>query len=136
MRRSASVLALAGLALTTGCADGRDPGVEESATAFGRALRAADSAQACAVLAPLTREELESQGQSCPAALEAQGLLEPTGVGSLHRFGREARVVVEDAAGRTDTWFLSRFDDRWLVVAAGCLPRSQGLPYDCDVEGA
>ena len=30
--------------------------------------------------------------------------------------------------------FLSRYGDRWLVVAAGCSP-VPGEPYDCEVAG-
>ena len=31
--------------------------------------------------------------------------------------------------------FLSRFDSGWRVIAAGCTPRGQGLPYQCAIGG-
>ena len=129
--------ALAALLLLSGCADDPDAEVAAAAMAFGTALRSGDAASACEALAPLTRQELESSAkQPCPQALAAEDLLQPTSTRSLARFGREARVVVAGADGETDTWFLSRFDGRWLVVASGCRPRGGQLPYACDVEGA
>jgi hypothetical protein len=121
--------------LLSGCASGdADRAVEDAAAAFGAALRDGDAEAACRALAPLTREALE-QTQPCPQALAAQGLPAPTGTRALHRFGRQAAVEVR-AGDQTDTWFLSRFGGRWLVVAAGCTERGGQLPYDCDVEGA
>lgn len=121
--------------LLSGCASGQEQAIERAATRFGEALRTGDVAQACRLLAPLTREELESaEGRPCPQALAAQELPAATQVGSLQRFGRQASVVVS-APGEGDTWFLSRFDGTWLVVAAGCTARGGGLPYACDVEG-
>ena len=132
-----TALVVAAVALLTGCADGQAAEVERSAAAFGAALRSGQADSACSMLAPLTRQELESsQGQPCAAALPSAELLIPSGLRSLDRFGREARVVVEDPDGNSDTWFLSRFDGRWLVVASGCRPRGGRLPYACDVEGA
>lgn len=134
-RRWTALLAL-GLGLTTGCADAGDREVEQTAAAFGGALRSGDVAAACDALAPLTRDELESSAQQpCAQALPALSPLRPDGVRSLDHFGRQARVVVTDGTGAQDTWFLSRVDDRWLVVAAGCEPRHGGLPYACDLEG-
>ena len=34
-----------------------------------------------------------------------------------------------------ETMFLARFDNGWLVTAAGCTPRGKDLPYDCSIEG-
>lgn len=130
-------LALAAFTMLAGCGDGQAAAVEQVAAAWGGALRSGDADRACSMLAPLTRQELEaSQGEPCAQALGGQDLLVPTEQRSVDRFGREARVVVETADGGIDTWFLSRFDGRWLVVAAGCRARGGGLPYDCDVEGA
>lgn len=122
--------------LVSGCAGGQDDAVVAAATSFGDAVREQDGAAACAALAPLTRQQVEAdEQQPCPQALLGQDLLAPAELRSLERFGRQAAVVVEDAGGRTDTWFLSRFDGRWLLVAAGCRDRGEQLPYDCDVEG-
>lgn len=131
-----TALAVVGLVALCGCAQGREAAVERAAEAFAEALRTGDNAAACAALAPRTREELESaQQQPCATALGAAGVLPAEQVLSAVRFGRQARVVVEDAGGREDTWFLSRSGSRWLVVASGCTPRGELLPYDCDVEG-
>lgn len=135
MHRTASALAV--LALATGCGGGRAADVEQAAAAWSGALRSGDAGLACSMLAPLTRQGLESsEQQPCAEAISGQDLLAPSRQRSVDRFGREARVVVEGADGETDTWFLSRFGGRWLVVAAGCQPRGGGLPYHCDVEGA
>ncbi len=130
------VMTATSLLLVTGCADAPDAAVEAAAATFAGAVRSGDAQQACLLLAPLTREELESsQGQSCPEALAQQELIMPSDVAGLERFGRQATVVVQSTHGERDTWYFSRFDSRWLVVAAGCTPRGEQLPYDCDIEG-
>lgn len=125
-------------ALLSGCASSQGSGSERNAAEqFAAALNADDTAVACEALAPLTRQELESSQQApCAEALAGQDVLRASDVRSSERFGQQAAVVVADADGRTDTWFFSRFNGRWLVVAAGCRPRAEQLPYDCDVEGA
>jgi hypothetical protein len=131
------VLPLAAV-LLTGCAGSSPAGSERTAAErFAAALTADNTASACDALAPLTRQELESSEQAgCAEALAKQELLRASSVRSSERFGAQAAVVVADREGRSDTWFLSRFDGRWLVVAAGCRSRGEQLPYDCDVEGA
>jgi nitrous oxide reductase accessory protein NosL len=134
-RTALAVLALP--ALLAGCADGQKAAVEQATMDFSAALRTSDGGRACSMLAPLTRQELESSHeQPCPEAITSADLLTPSDLRAVDRFGRQAQVVVEEANGRSETWFLSRFDDRWLIVAAGCEPRSGQLPHDCDVEGA
>jgi hypothetical protein len=52
----------------------------------------------------------------------------------VDRYGREGSTRLQGAGGEGDTYFLSRFQQGWLVSAAGCEVRGE-LPYDCDVEG-
>ena len=118
-----------------GCGGPDEGQVVAAARAFSSALQARDGTAACELLALSTREELErSQGQRCGQALAAQDLEPLVRIGRVERYGHQASVVVEARSGRPDTWFLTRFDDRWLVVAARCEPRPE-LPYACDVEG-
>lgn len=124
------------LAAVSGCGGLRDGALTTAVDDFAGALRRGYAQQACAQLAPVTRSQLEkSAGRPCAEALDAQDLLRPTQVRAPDRFGRQAVVVVQGTDGATDTWFLSRFDARWLVVAAGCTARGGSLPYDCQVEG-
>ena len=133
MRRALLVLAALGL---TACGGTQEDGVRTAARAFGDALAASDGAAACALLAPLTREELEqSQGSACAQALPEQGLPPLAEVTGLQRYGRQASLELTGPEGETDTWFLTRSDRGWLVAAAGCRPRREDLPYSCDVEG-
>ena len=134
--RATPLVTAAALLLLSGCATG-DRAVARAAQDVGTALAAGDHARACALLAPLTRAELESsEQQPCPEALAAQELVAADEVSRVERYGRQGRVRVRGRDGGSDTWFLSRFGDRWLLVAAGCEPRGGDLPYDCDVEGA
>jgi hypothetical protein len=129
-----AVVVLSALALAA-CGSGQEAAVEDAARGFGDALASGDLERACASLAPSTVTELEeSSGQPCATALQARDVVALDEVGSVQRFGRQASVAVRSSAGETDTWFLSRFDGRWLLVAAACTPRPE-LPYDCDVEG-
>lgn len=134
-RPATVVVAALGLALlVTGCA-GRGS-VEEgaagdAATAFFAATSSAPEG-ACDLLAPATLETLRSDGEDCADALaevapgDALEATEPT----VEVFGRDAMVRWGPA-----TLFLARFDQGWLVTAAGCEPRGDDLPYDCSVEG-
>jgi hypothetical protein len=132
--RTAAVAVLSGLALAA-CGSSQEIAVEDAARGFAEALASDDLERACTSLAPSTVVELEtSTGQACARALQAQDVVVPAEVGRVQRFGRQASVAVRSSEGETDTWFLSRFDGRWLLVAAACSPRPE-LPYDCDVEG-
>ena len=53
------------------------------------------------------------------------------GHGPVDVAGRSARIALGD-----EVLFLSRFDDGWRVLAAGCRRTSDDAarPYDCDVE--
>ena len=130
-----AVLALLAVLALTSCS-AQDDAVVAAVRDVGRALESGDGDAACALLAPLTREELEqSEGRPCAQALADQDLVQPDEVARVERYGRQSSAVVRSADGEQDTWFLSRFGGRWLLVAASCRPRGD-LPYACDVEGA
>ena len=132
--RTAAVAVLSALALAA-CGSSQDVAGEDAARSFAGALASGDLERACASLASSTVLELEgSSGQACARALQAQDVVVPDEVGRVQRFGRQASVAVRSREGETDTWFLSRFDGRWLLVAVACSARPE-LPFDCDVEG-
>ncbi len=121
--------------LLSGCGGASGSAAEAGARAFSEALQYGDAVAACARLAPLRRQELErSEGSPCPQALGAQDLVPLESVTRLERYGRQAAVHVQGPDAESDTWFLSRFGSRWLVVAAGCRVRGE-LPASCGVDG-
>jgi hypothetical protein len=102
----------------------------EVAAAFHAAIEGGDGDAACELLAPTTVEDVEStSGQSCPDAILTSDVPDAHGVQDSQVFGRGAQVVL---AG--DVVFLSVFEDRWLVTAAGCTSRGD-RPYDCTLKG-
>lgn len=131
MARRLVVPALAGCLLGLplgGCAGTQD----EPALAAARQLLAAtaegDGAAACALLAPAARDELEqSEGAPCERAILQEDLGDGTGATTVSVFDTMAQAHVG-----ADTVFLSRFDDRWLVVGAACTPVPD-RPYDCRI---
>lgn len=129
MRQALLAVALVVGVAGCGVGPGRD-GPIRAARAFYAALDSGDGSKACARLAPEARQKLEeSEGESCAEAITSLDLSGTT-VRSLDVFGHGARVVLD-----RDTAFLGRFPDGWRITAAGCQERSQGLPYDCQVEG-
>jgi hypothetical protein len=117
------------LALVTGC--GASPSAAEQAAArFTTAVAHGHWSQACSVLSPRTRAELEqSAGSDCPRALADEHLPRAGAIGGSSRFGTTAQVRF-----RRDTLFMARFGAAWRVSAAGC-KRVPGHPYDCTLEG-
>ncbi|WP_306205065.1 hypothetical protein [Actinoplanes sp. RD1] len=94
------------------------------------AVAARDGAQACGMLAPGTRSELEdSAEQACDQAILDQDLPAPGQVTGSDVYGQWAQVRLDD-----DTLFLAVFPEGWRVVAAGCEPRTD-RPYDCALQG-
>lgn len=121
--------------LLAGCADPEQQDAAAAVRSLSQALQSDDAAAACRMLAPLTREELErSESRSCEQALPEQDLVQVAALGTVQRHGRQASVEVRGPDDEADTWFLSRFDDRWLLVAATCEPRGD-RPYACELEG-
>jgi hypothetical protein len=111
------------------CAAGDDEAVSAVAEQLLLSAGQQQGAEACSLLAPAAVEELEdSSGQPCDEAILEEDLGaagEPRGV---QVFDTMAQVRFE-----SDTVFLSRFDGKWLVVAAACVPQP-GRPYDCGVQ--
>jgi hypothetical protein len=125
----ASVAGLAVPCVLGSCAAGDDQAVSAVAEELLNSASQQQGAKACSLLAPGAVNELEaSSGQPCDQAILEEDLGaagEPLGV---QVFDTMAQVRFE-----SDTVFLSRYDGKWLVVAAACVPQS-GRPYDCDIQ--
>lgn len=126
--RSWAVITASAL-LLQGCAGAQDRPAGSAATDFLAAAQDEDGAAACALLAPATRQELaKSAGAPCAEAvldedLETQG----TQTAEVSVFDTMAQASVG-----SQTLFLSKYDGRWLVVAAACTPVPDA-PYDCSI---
>lgn len=93
----------------------------------------ADPAAACALLAPATVEELEdSSDSSCQKALPTEEIPADSKMLGAEVDGHQAQVRFEG-----QTVFLTRFDEGWKVVAAGCTRHGsdEAQPYSCLVKG-
>jgi hypothetical protein len=128
-RAWATVVCLVAPCVLGSCAASDDQAVSSVAEQLLVAASEQQGTEACSLMAPGAVKELEdSSGQSCDQAILEEDLGaagEPLGV---QVFGTMAQVRFE-----TDTVFLSRFDGKWLVVAAACVPQS-GRPFDCDIQ--
>jgi len=124
----AVVLALA----TAGCSDEspQSTAAGRSAQAF-TALLPSNSAAACDLLAPQTRQELEQSSGSCSRGIADAQLPRAGKVVDVQVYGLDAMVRMEH-----DTMFLARFGKGWRITAAGCRPREQDRPYSCEIKGA
>ena len=126
----ALVLAVVALGASTGCAAQADPAARDAAARFARAVAAKNGAEACQLLAPGTRSELEqSSGEGCPRAVLTEGLPRAGAVDAFSTFGTMAQVRFSG-----DVMFVSEFGNGWKVMAAGCSP-VPGHPYDCTLQG-
>jgi len=124
------VLLVLPLLALSACGGAQDGSVESAADRFYAALDSDDGADACALLSARTRDQLEqSAGKACAQAVVEEGLTVPTAAREVETFGTAAQVRWDG-----ETTFLSRYGDRWLVVAAGCLP-VPGDRYDCALQG-
>lgn len=113
-----------------GCApmgSAENSNASQAALDFDRSLTR--PAQACALLAPGTRSELQQTFGRCDRALPDQHLPVATEVLDVDVYGKDAIVRLDK-----DVVFLARFDDGWRVTAAGCTPR-QGRPFNCTIKG-
>ena len=131
MCRTGGVLTAVGAAfvLLSGCGTVADDDVARVATAF--AQDGQDAAARCALLAPSTRATLtEQESSACPDAIgnvqAGSGRLV-----SVEVWGEEAQATLTD-----DTLFLTRTAQGWKVLAAGCKPRSEQQPYDCQLQAS
>lgn len=104
--------------------------VREAVRVFEQRLTEGAYDRVCAALAPGTVEELEqSAGSPCPKALQEEAPPHGGDLRGVDVYGNQARAVLA-----TDTLFLSRFDDGWKIVAAGCTERPE-QPYQCRIKG-
>lgn len=114
--------------LLAGCAGAQDDPARAAAERLLIAAGRADGAAACDTLAPATRTELEeTSGKPCARAVLEEDLGAEDGPSRVTVFDGMAQVV-----RGSQTVFLSRFDDQWLVVAAACTPVAS-RPYDCSI---
>ena len=127
----AAALACAATSLTS-CGGTQDEDVADVATVFASALEAGDGARACTVLAHSTRSELEqSTGDPCEEAILDE-TVQPVGPEiDVDAYGTMARAQFEE-----DTFFLTRFETGWRVMAAACTPRPSVDGYECKVKGS
>lgn len=110
------------------------PSAEGVAVAFASAIDAGNAAEACAILAPGTVEEIESsEDAACEDSILQLGLPSGGEGRTAEAFGRGAIVELDN-----DTVFLVGDGNGdvhgWRVTAAGCEPRPE-RPYDCTVKG-
>jgi hypothetical protein len=115
---------------TAGCSSSQEAPARDTAQAFYDALARHDGERGCALLAPETLSELEqSAGKPCPEAILEEEVPSVTQPEDVHVFGAMAEIRYA-----ADVAFLTRFGDRWTVMAAGCRPDGD-RPYDCRVKG-
>jgi hypothetical protein len=130
--RTVVALAALGVAVTAGCAG---PGVLEADAEA--AVKAGDGQAACDLLLPDAAESLEQDAEApCATAVvedpragqELAHRAADAGVTEVHVAGMQAQVVTA-----SDTVFLARSGERWIITAAACERRPE-RPYDCEVE--
>ncbi len=126
---SCSALALVTVGLLAGCSGTQEHEAASVAQRFLAAAQQQEGEEACSLLAPAARSELEqSSGQSCDAAILEEDLGAEGAPSTVEVFDTMAQARFE-----SETVFLSRFDGEWLVVAAACTP-VPGRPYDCSIQ--
>ena len=124
-----AVAAVASVVLTA-CAGTQDHAAGTAAQRLLDAVARGDGADACAVLAPAARTELEdTSGQPCREAVLEEDVGSASTPEAVEVYDRMAQVRF--ASG---TVFLSRFDGEWLVVGAACTPEPGDRPYDCSIQ--
>jgi hypothetical protein len=125
--RNSALAVLATLALAS-CAGAEDEAATTAAEELQAAVGESDGQQACRLLAPAARTELEdSSGKPCADAVLSEQVGTSGTATGVDVFDTMAQVRFAD-----DTVFLSRFDGAWLVVGAACTPQGE-RPYDCGI---
>jgi len=126
---AALALVLMGSLVLSACASSQQDDATRAADGFVAAVTDRQADRACALLAPVTREELErSSGGPC-AEVVLQEAAEPGRRLGVSTFGDMAQVRYAE-----DVLFLSRYSEGWRVVAAGCVAQGDE-PYSCGIEG-
>jgi hypothetical protein len=124
-----SALALVTVGLLAGCSGTQENEAASVAQRFLVAVQEQEGREACSLLAPAARAELEqSSGQACDVAILEEDLGADGAPPTVQVFDTMAQARFAD-----DTVFLSRFDGEWLVIAAACTPVPD-RPYDCTIQ--
>ncbi|QES09696.1 hypothetical protein DEJ44_31400 [Streptomyces venezuelae] len=132
VRPLAGVLLAAALLSGCGASAAREDGASRAGRLFTTALAADDLRAGCELLAPETREQVESDAKGpCGPALRSLDLPKAGAQLGVEVYGRQALLRM-----RNDTLFLSQFDDGWKVTAAGCVPQAEDEPYQCALKGS
>lgn len=119
---------LGACAVLAGCGGTQDAAVAEASRSLLEAVDQGDGGAACALLAPAVRTEIEdTTGKPCARAILDEPLGTASGPAQVEVFDTAAQAVVG-----SETLFLSRFDGRWLVIAAACTAVPDE-PYDCSI---
>ena len=119
---------VAACTVLAGCGGTQDAAVAEASMSLLEAVDQGDGEGACALLAPAVRTEIEdTTGKPCERAILDEPLGAASGSAQVEVFDTAAQAVVG-----SETLFLSRFDGRWLVVAAACTAVPD-QPYDCSI---
>jgi hypothetical protein len=125
--RTCAVVLILALGLSS-CAGTEDDAATSVALDLAAAVASGNGQDACRLLAPAARTELEdASGKPCDEAVLEERIGTGDAVG-VEVFDTMAQVRLDD-----DTVFLSRFDGAWRVVAAACMPQ-EPRPYDCGVQ--
>lgn len=119
------------LTVLTSCGGSQDGAAVAAAEDLVSAIGEQRGGEACALLAPAARSDLEdTSGQPCSRAVLGEEVGTTPAATGVDVFDTMAQVRFAD-----DTIFLSRFDGAWLVVAAACTARATG-PYDCGIQAS
>ena len=119
---------LGACAVLAGCGGSQDAAVAEASTSLLEAVDQGDGEAACALLAPAVRTEIQdTTGKPCERAILDEPVGAASGPAQVEVFDTAAQAVVG-----SETVFLSRFDGRWLVIAAACTAVPD-QPYDCSI---
>ena len=120
------VLVLGGSA----CGSSQDLPAQDAVEQFYAAITRQDGRAACRLLAPETLKAVEESAQApCAEGVLQELPPEERRPEQVRVFGTMAQVGYTD-----ETVFLTRFQDGWKVMAAGCSPGAVER-YDCQVEG-
>ena len=124
-----SALALVTAGVLAGCSGTQEHEAASAAQSFLVAAQEQEGGEACSLLAPAARSELEqSSGKACDEAILEEDLGADDAPPTVEVFDTMAQARFE-----SETVFLSRFDGEWLVVAAACTPIPE-RPYDCSIQ--
>jgi hypothetical protein len=138
-RARVALLGAAATALAAGCAGPgeTEAAVESVVTEFYAAVGASDGQAVCDLLLPQAAEAVAEDAETdCATAVVQDPKIAPelahraaeADVTEVHVAGRQAQVVTA-----SDTVFLARSGDAWVVTAAACIERPE-RPYDCEVQ--